>query len=312
MANHKGNCCVLGGSGFIGKALVAQLCRSGRSVQVVGRGPAPKNIPTGATYVNANLDDPTSLRGLFASVTEVIDLVYGTVPKTSFEDPYADIQNNLPATLYLMEELARSNVERFIYVSSGGTIYGEASSLPINEQHPTQPISPYGVSKLASERYVDIYRICRDVPSIIVRPGNAYGEHQAGNIGQGFIATAIWCCLRQQPVSIYGERGSIRDYIHVYDIATALMALLDKGLIGETYNIGTGIGTDNQQIIDFVASMAERSGVVAPQVEINPRRLFDVKVNILDTSKIESITGWQPSINLREGIERCWNYMLKV
>lgn len=312
MANHNGNCCVLGGTGFIGTALVAQLCRSGRTVQVVGRGPEPANLPVGATYLRTDLRDPENLRGLFASVAEVVDLVYSSVPKTSFEDPFADIQNNLPATVALMEELARSHVERFIYVSSGGTVYGEASSLPISEEHPTRPISPYGVSKLASERYADLYNVCRDVPSIIARPGNAYGEHQAGNIGQGFIATAIWCCLYQQPVTIFGERGMTRDYIHVDDISTALLALLDKGLVGDTYNIGTGIGTDNQQIIDLVASVAERSSIAMPQIEIKPSRLFDVKANVLNTAKLELVTGWKPHIDLRKGMRRCWDHMLDI
>jgi UDP-glucose 4-epimerase len=312
MANRKGKCCVLGGTGFIGSALVRQLCRSGRTVQVVGRGPAPANLPTGATYLRVNVSEPKSLRGLFSSTAEVIDLVYDSVPKTSFEDPIADIQNNLPATVAVMEELARSHVERFIYVSSGGTVYGEASPLPISEEHPTRPISPYGVSKLACERYADLYRVCCDVPSIIVRPGNAYGEHQAGNVGQGFIATAIWSYLHQQPVTIFGERGTKRDYIHVEDIATAILAILDKGMIGDTYNIGTGIGTDNLQIIDLVASMAEYSGIAAPKVDIKPSRPFDVKANVLDNSKIKFLTGWQPRIDLREGIQRCWNYMLDV
>ena len=309
MVNRNGNCCVLGGTGFIGSALVTQLCRSGRTVQVVGRGPAPANLPTGATFLRANLRDPATLHGLFASSDEVIDLVYGSVPKTSFEDPFADIQNNLPATVAVMEELARSRVESFIYVSSGGTVYGEASSLPITEEHPTRPISPYGVSKLAAERYADLYRVCRDVPSIIARPGNAYGEHQAGNVGQGFIATAMWRCLRQQPVTIFGERGTTRDYIHVDDIAIALVALLDKGVVGDTYNIGTGIGTDNQQIIDFLTSMAGHSGIAAPQVEINPSRPFDVKLNVIDASKLELATGWRSSIDLREGLQRCWNHV---
>lgn len=312
MANHNGNCCVLGGAGFIGTALVKQLCHSGRTVQVVGRGPVPANLPNGATYLRANVRDPESLRGLFASAAEVIDLAYDSVPKTSFDDPFADIQNNLPTTVAVLEELARSHVERFIYVSSGGTVYGEASSLPIDEEQPTRPISPYGVSKLASERYADLYRVTRDVPTIIARPGNAYGEHQAGNVGQGFIATAMWCCLRQRPVTIFGERGTTRDYIHVDDIATALLVLLDKGFVGETYNIGTGIGTDNQQIADLVANMAEHSGIAAPQVEIKPSRPFDVKSNVLDVSKLELVTGWQPHIDLREGIRRCWEHMINI
>lgn len=310
MAEVNGTCCVLGGTGFIGRALVAQLCRSGRSVRVIGRGPAPQVLPAGASYVRADINDRNDLRGLFDSASEVIDLVYGSVPKASFEDPIADIIAFLPSSVAVMEELTRSKVERFIYISSGGTVYGEATTLPMTEDHPTRPISPYGVTKLALERYADLYRVCRDVPSIIARPGNAYGELQAGDVGQGFIATAIWRCLRQQDITVFGERGTTRDYIHVDDIATALMALLDQGVIGETYNIGTGVGADNLQILDLLAALAVESGMTPPKVQINPARPFDVKANILDITKLSTTTGWHPGITLPTGIRRCWNHML--
>jgi UDP-glucose 4-epimerase len=310
MAENNGTCCVLGGTGFIGKALVAQLCKSGRSVRVVGRGQPPHALPAGASYVRADINDRASLRGLFDGASEVIDLIYGSVPKASFEDPVADIVAVLPSSVAVMEELACSKVDRFIYISSGGTVYGEALSVPMNEEHPTRPISPYGVTKLTLERYADLYRVCRNVPSIIARPGNAYGELQAGDIGQGFIATAMWHCLRQQDITVFGERGATRDYIHVDDIATALIALLDHGVIGETYNIGTGIGTDNVQILDLLAALAADSGVTMPEILINPARPFDVKTNVLDISKLSITTGWSPQINLSDGIRRCWNHVL--
>ena len=312
MAHHDGNCCVLGGAGFIGKTLVAKLCQSGRTVQVVGRRAEPPNLPKGATYLQADIRDPSSLRGLFSSSSEVIDLAYASVPKISFDDPFLDIQHNLPSVVAVLEELVNSQVGRFIYVSSGGTVYGEALSLPIDEQHLTRPISPYGVSKLAAERYADLYRICKDVPSIIVRPANAYGEHQASNVGQGFIATAINCCLKQQPVTIFGKRGTIRDYIHVEDIANALLLLLENGQIGDVYNVGSGIGTDNQQIIDLVINMAKSSGIALPKVDIQPSRPFDVKANILNACKLKNSTGWKIQINLSQGVERCWHHMLEM
>jgi len=309
MSNHNGNCCVLGGTGFLGSTLVEHLCRSGRTVQVIDRAPVPKYLPVGASYVRADVRDQASLRGMFSAASEVIDLIYGSVPKASFEDPAADVLGSLPVTVSIMEELARSNVDRFIYVSSGGTVYGEALSLPITEEHATRPISSYGVSKLVSERFVDLYHVCRDIPSIIARPGNAYGERQAGNIGQGFIATAMWNCLHQEAVVIFGENGTIRDYIHVEDIATALLALLDKGVVGETYNIGTGIGTDNLQIFNHVSRLAEGSDVAVPQLRFSRSRPFDVQENVLDVGKLTSETGWRPQISLREGIRRCWNSM---
>jgi len=309
MDNRKGNCCVLGGAGFIGSVLVAHLCRSGRTVKVVGRSSAPAYMPAGATYVRADLCDPVNLRGLFDGVCEVIDLVYGVPPKVSFGGSIGQTLTNIQTTVAIMEELARSKVDRYIYVSSGGTVYGEAISLPITEEHPTHPISPYGMSKLACEGYVDLYHACRDIPSIIARLGNAYGEHQAGNTGQGFIATVIWCFLHNQPVTIFGNNGAIRDYIHVEDIATALLALLDKGSVGETYNIGTGISTDNLQIFDCVVDLAKGTDIVIPKIKFSPSRCFDVQENVLDVHKLKAQTGWMPHISLHEGVRRCWDYM---
>lgn len=311
MANAGGVCCVLGGGGFVGTVLVEKLCQSGRSVLVVGRRNAPLSLPKGAHYVRADIGDRVALRKIFASVSEVVDLAYGSVPKTSFDDPVADIMENLPMTVAMMEELACSQVARFVYVSSGGTVYGEANSLPIDESHTARPISPYGVTKLASERYADLYRVCRDVPTIIARPANAYGELQEGNIGQGFVATATWRYLQGLPVTVFGTRGTIRDYIHVDDIAEALIAMLDFGLVGDTYNIGTGIGTDNLQILEMLGRFARDSDISVPDTIICDARPFDVTANILDSRKLSTASGWNPKVALENGIERCWIHALK-
>lgn len=305
-------CCVLGGAGFIGQALVRKLCQTGRMVRVVDIKPPPQRLPEGASYVRINLLEASSLNKIFSGASEVIDLVYNSVPNTSFEDPLADIQNNLPRTVSIMEGLLRSNVSRFIYVSSGGTVYGEGSTLPITEKCSTSPISPYGVTKLASERYADLYRACYGVPSIITRPSNAYGEHQPRDSGQGFIAHAINCCLSGLPINIFGERGTLRDYIHVEDLTNALVAILENGVVGETYNISTGVATDNMQILNLVSKMARRSGIDEPQIAIKPRRPFDVRINVLDSTKLTVVSGWQPEIFLSDGIQRCWDYMLHI
>jgi UDP-glucose 4-epimerase len=309
--NESGVCCVVGGTGFIGTAVVTCLLETGRDVLIIGRRPAPQRLEKGVKYIQADITDRSLLRSVFSVASEVIDLAYGSVPKTSFDDPVSDILINLPPTVSMLEELANSSVSKFVYVSSGGTVYGEAVEVPITESHATRPISPYGVTKLASERYVDLYCISRGIPAVIARPANAYGEMQSGKFGQGFIAAAIQALLMNKAITVYGARGTVRDYVHVNDVATALVAALDHGVPRETYNIGTGVGTDNLDILETLDEYARAFGYQPPMVDSLPARTFDVSINVLDASKLNAVSGWKPSISLRDGLSRCWNYAME-
>lgn len=127
----------------------------------------------------------------------MIDLAYSTVPQTSFSDPMFDLQSNLPRVVALMEELKHhTKLRRFMVVSSGGTVYGHATQLPISEYAQTEPVSPYGITKLTIERYALMYHRLHDLPVVLVRPANAYGLGQQAFKGQGFIATAIGSILQ--------------------------------------------------------------------------------------------------------------------
>jgi UDP-glucose 4-epimerase len=131
-----------------------------------------------------------------------------------------------------------------VLVSSGGTVYGVARSLPIAEDHPTEPISPYGITKLTIEKYAGMFGAASGLPIVIVRPGNAYGEGQHASTGQGFIATAMDAICRGEAVGVFGPIGTIRDYVHVADVASGIVAAWILGAAGETYNIGTGVGRE--------------------------------------------------------------------
>ena len=143
---------------------------------------------------------------------------------------------------------------RYLVLSSGGTVYGKAHHLPIEENHPTNPISPYGITKLAVEKYALMYHQLSGLPIIIIRPSNPYGPNQYGERGQGFIGTAIFRILRNEEIVIYGDRGNVRDYIFVDDLAEGIVAALNHGVPGDIYNCGTGIGLDNQNILDEIFS----------------------------------------------------------
>lgn len=149
---------------------------------------------------------------------------------------------------------------RLLLVSSGGTVYGPPQSLPITESHATAPISPYGITKLTINHYALMFHHTRDLPVVVVRPANAFGIQQRSRTGQGFLAAAIDATLSVREIEIYGEAGTIRDFIHVSDLASGILAGLKCGDNGEIYNLGSGIGTCNLDVVAMLRPMAEAAG----------------------------------------------------
>lgn len=302
-SNRDRSCLVIGGGGYIGSFLVPLLIASGRFVTVLGRRAEPCTVlPEGACYVQGCFSDPVLIRRLLDEHHEVIHLAYATVPNTSFDNPLADLLENLPPTVQLFSEAAtRGN--RLILVSSGGTVYGEAITLPITEEHPTRPISPYGVTKLTLEKYAFLYAKTHGLQVICLRPGNAYGEGQRPFMGQGFIATAIASAITGKPITVFGEQGGIRDYIHVADLASGILKALEYGEAGKTYNLGSGEGLSNMDIISYLRPLLAHQGY-SIELSRQKARAFDVRANVLDSSSLRRITGWHSKIAFESGLER--------
>ena len=238
----------------------------------------------------------------------MIGLAYATVPKTSYGDPVFDLLANLPGSVGLLEEAMAVGVRRLLLVSSGGTVYGPPCALPIAESHPTAPISPYGITKLTIDHYALMFHHTRDLPVVVVRPANAYGVQQRFRTGQGFLAAAIDAILSRREIEIYGDVGTIRDYIHVSDVASGILAALDFGGDGEIYNLGTGIPrASNLDVMAMLRPLAEAAGHTI-QVRHLPSRRFDVEANVLDGQKLRSACGWHPDVSLQHGLAEMWDH----
>lgn len=303
--------CVIGGAGFLGVHLVSALCETGRDVLVIGRSPRDViTLPNGVAYLQGDIRNRAFMLRAMDGVDELFDLAYSSVPKTSFEDPAKDILDNLPGSVGLFEAACDLNLRKMVFVSSGGTVYGEARQLPVPETHPTNPISSYGITKLALEKYAQLYQRMRQLPVLCVRPSNPYGEGQKPYVGQGFIATAMASMLSGQKIKVFGKKGTIRDYIFVQDVADALVCALEKGIPGESYNIGSSIGRSNVEVLNQISRLAIASGVRPKIAHIEPRP-FDVPANVLDTEKIRALSGWQPRVDFAEGIARTWAWHKK-
>jgi len=299
-------CCLIGGAGFIGGHLVRALEKTGREVLVIDlREPQSVSLPSTTAYLQGDIRQQAFIAEALRGVDEIVDLAYSSVPKTSYEDPISDITDNLPGSVALFEVASSLPIRKMLFLSSGGTIYGEPRTVPITEDHPTHPISPYGITKLALEKYAQMYHRTHGLPIVCARPSNPYGEGQRPFVGQGFIATAMASMLIGREIQIFGPRGTVRDYLYVGDLAKALVAVLDSGVPGECYNIGSTIGRSNLEVVERITISAKRDGVDPCIKRVAPRS-FDVSINVLDSEKLKSVSGWRPEMDFDAGIERTW------
>ncbi len=298
------NVVIFGGAGFIGSTLANLLCtlNTFKEVIAVGRSKTSKfTLNSKIKYIQGDAGDPDFVIEILENADYVVDLTYSTVPQTSFLNPLLEVTKNLPACINIMQQCMMQRVKRYLLVSSGGTVYGNTDKVIINENHPTNPISPYGIAKLTMEKYAHFYHKNFDLQVVVARPSNPYGLNQIGVKPQGFIGNAISLLLNQHPLTVYGQQGTVRDYIYIEDLAQGLCDCLLYGKAGMAYNIGSGYGFNNIEVIKIIEEVFSLSFV---EIIINKPRPFDVNYNVLDNKKIKELNEWTPSQCLIAGINK--------
>ena len=299
---------VLGGNGFIGSHVVDALLNDGYFVRVLDRSPE---------MFRKSLDRVDYFRGLFDDIPlliealQGIDIVYHfistTVPGTSNQDPVSDIQSNLISTVRLFEQMNKTGVERIVFLSSGGTVYGIPKQWPINEDHPTQPICSYGIVKVANESYLQIFQELHNIRPVILRASNPYGERQ-GHIGvQGVIGTFLAKVAKGESIQIWGDGNIIRDFIYVGDLVRLCVVAAESEYCG-VFNAGSGKGHSINHILKEIIAITG----VTPQVDYKPGRAFDIPRVVLDISKAVKTFGWNPDTELQNGIKKTWSWMQNI
>lgn len=295
------NTLVIGGAGYIGSHLVPQLISTGRNVTVLGRSVSPRyRLPVRAKYVAGDFIKTDSILRLLDTHQEVIHLAYATVPNTSLDNPLGDLIENVAPLIQLFSEIAYRNI-KLLLVSSGGTVYGEVDNIPINEMHLTEPISPYGLTKLTMEHYAHLCSVTHGLKYTCVRPSNAFGVGQRPFVGQGFIATAIASSMQGLPIMIYGDGKTVRDYLYIDDLVSGILSVLKFGVDSQIYNIGSGTGRSNIQVIEMIKPLMEEINCKI-RVDFLPARLIDVKYNVIDSTKLRNLSGWHPQISFEDGL----------
>lgn len=231
----------------------------------------------------------------------IIDLAYASVPNTSFADPIKDFSDNLYMVNKHLDSIAKLNVKKYIYISSGGTIYGQTDKPMISESEQNFPLSPYGITKMACERYVHLYNITHGLPTCIVRPSNIYGPGQKPFRGQGFVSTALGLAYKNEPVKVFGDGNHVRDYLYIDDFCDAIDAVIKTGENGAIYNVGSEIGLSINDVIEAINELLHAEGGELKR-EYLEARPFDVKNNVLDSKKLREISGWKPTTNFKDGL----------
>jgi UDP-glucose 4-epimerase len=294
-------CVVVGGSGFLGQRLCKRLLEEGYAVRSVSRSGRPRTVREpwcdGVDWIAASLAWKAALDAV-RSAHFVFHLASSTIPSTSNVNLAADLEENAVGSVKLLE--AASPPTKVIYVSSGGTVYGIARETPIPETHPTDPICSYGIHKLTVEKYLQLFRIIKQLDFVVLRVANLYGETQGSHKPIGAVAHFAESAVRGTPIRIWGDGTVTRDYVHVDDVVNALLAAMRYQGAQTIFNVGSGTGTTLNELVTIFQEHIGSSLVVRHE----PSRGFDVPVNILNIQLAARELSWQPTISLVQGVER--------
>lgn len=296
---------VIGGCGFIGSHIVDALVARGHNVRVLDMKPEAFRPPLpGVEYVKGSFSSEDVLKVALRDVDSVIHSASTTVPATSNLNPCADIEGNLIATVRLLHAMRARNIHKLVFLSSGGTVYGVPQCEEVPESHPLQPISSYGIVKVAIENYLHMERKLHGLDFVALRASNPYGPRQ-GHAGlQGIIGTYLWKIARGEQIEVWGDGSVIRDFIDVRDLA-ALSAIALESPINGCFNAGSGEGASVKRIVELTAQITGRD--LSPLYR--PGRGFDVPRIILDIARIRKAVGWNPTISLEQGMRDSWDWI---
>lgn len=294
---------VFGATGFIGRNVVQYLSAQGLKVRAISwafKDDFLANLP-GVECVVSDMRDTTSVSIAMDGLDGAVQLVSTTGPGFGNSNLVKDIENSLIPQIRFLEMCQLRGVGKVIFASSGGTVYGKPTEVPIKESHSTRPVSSYGIIKLTTEKYLELFAQNYALPYVVLRIANPYGPHQTFRNGQGLIANIISHCKDGTPIPVFGEGLAQRDYIYVEDVCRAFhMALVNPNANGAAINIGSGQGIS---ILQVLAQMEALLGQPLPRHYV-PARSTDVDISVLDIALADKILGWRPQVNFDEGLRR--------
>ena len=293
---------VTGGAGFIGSHVVDLLVSAGHQVTVIddlstGR---RENVNPKAELVKADICSPeigpVFERGKFSVVSHHAAQISVS---NSVKDPANDAKINILGVLNVLEQCVANRVGRVVFASSGGTVYGATDKLPAKESLPFAAVSPYGVSKVATELYLNVYREQHGLRFTSLRYANVYGPRQDPHGEAGVVAIFTERMIRGDEVTVFGDGEYMRDYVYVGDVARANLKALTSECDGP-FNVGTGVRTSTNRLF---AELKRATGYRG-EAKHGPPRAGDLRDSCLDFAKAREALSWSPEVTLSEGLAK--------
>jgi len=332
---------VTGGAGFIGSHIVDALVAVGHRVVVVDdlSGGKEENLNPAARFYRLDVCSPELEKVFRDEKIEFVNHHAAQIDvRRSVADPMEDARVNIQGLLNILENCRRFQVRGVVFASSGGVVYGEPQALPVAENYPKGPLSPYGVSKLSSEYYLYCFAQVAGLPYVALRYGNVYGPRQDPHGEAGVVAIFGLKMLAGETPVIYGDGEQLRDYVYVGDVVRAnllaMRRLLDgrerksaqsdpggaagagapgesapapgvPGVDGPAYNIGTGVGTSVNELFALLSDLTGYRG----EAQRGPERPGELRRIYLDCTRAFRELGWRPEVSLREGLRRTVEFL---
>ena len=280
------NILILGGKGFIGSNLAEFLVNENENV-IVFKG---------------DFNDSETVEKVFKEnkIDIVIHLISSIIPATPFEKIIKNTEIN--STINLLDIMRKRGVNKIMFFSSGGAVYGTNGQKVNKEDSPTNPINFYGWLKLTIESYLQMNHRVHGLNYIILRPSNAYGKRQNIQGGQGLIAVTLGKLLQNKPIEIWGNGEVVRDYIYIDDLCRAVFLLIKNRQWNNVYNVGGGKGTSVNEILRIIKKITG----INFGINYKESREVDIPVNILDVSKLKNSIPWGELTGIEEGIKTYW------
>ena len=292
---------VTGGAGFIGSHLVDRLIEDKYDVIIVdnlstGR---KENLNEKARFYEGSILSDEIHKIFFDQRPDIVFHLAAQIDvRSSVQDPMNDARNNILGSINILEAMQKSDTRKIIFSSTGGAIYGEQEKFPADETHPAQPVSPYGIAKLAIEHYLFYYNWVYNIQYVSLRYGNVYGPRQNPHGEAGVVA--IFCqkmVSNSQPV-INGDGKQTRDYVYVKDVVRSNILAVDYST-SDTFNIGTAIESD----VNFIfRSLKHALGSTFAEIHGPPKKGEQLR-SVLDIGKAKKILNWEPEIDFKRGLE---------
>lgn len=312
---------VTGGAGFIGSTLVDRLLADGHTVTVLddlshgklsnleGARAVESDEGIGGggrfTFVQGDVLSVDWDELLAAARPEVVFHLAAQIDvRESVADPVHDAELNIIGTIKLADAARRNGVRKIVFTSSGGSIYGLPEEFPVSEEVPVRPLSPYAASKSAGEMYLDMFRRLYGLDCSHIAPANVYGPRQDPHGEAGVVAIFAQRLLAGQSTRVFGEGDNTRDYVYVGDVVDAFVRAAGEAGSGMRFNIGTGVETTDRRLHSLVAEAAGAED----DPERAPARPGDVPRSSLDPSLAREVLGWEPTVDVAEGVRRTVDY----